>query len=147
MSAFIHSRSHIDVLVQALAEGEIVTDVDPDGIGCRLWAENLASVAYRYPRDGDGERPGPIDFRDADVTTYTYRRPSLAIPRPALVLAAQGYEYQSCEHPGWKHSVAYRWITTLLDNLDRAGITSAGAPVEAWSYDEADVHGVPADTH
>jgi hypothetical protein len=108
VSAWIVSRAHIDVLVQALAEGEHVTDVDPDEIGRELWRENLASVADRYPNDRDGDRPGPADFRDADVDAYEYRRPRNKPNLQGLLHAVACYEYQSCEHPEWGASRALR---------------------------------------
>jgi hypothetical protein len=146
MSAWIVDRAHIDVLVQGLAESETVTDVDPDELGRRLWAENLASVAYCYPSDRDGDRPGPYDFRDADVEEYTYRRPTAKIDRVGLLVALDCYRYQSCEHPGWKTSQAARWVETLLAALHRAGVVAPepGQRMEAWGYEEADVHGAPA---
>jgi hypothetical protein len=146
VSAWIVDRAHIDVLVQGLAESETVTEVDPDALGQELWRENLASVAYRYPRDGDGERPGPIDFRDADVDEYVYRRPSAKIDPQALLVALGCYDYQSCEHPGWATSRARLWTTTLREQLLRSGVKEAapGSRMEAWGYEEKDVHGVAA---
>lgn len=81
MSAWIVSKEHIDVLVQALAEGEIVVDIEPSEIGRILWRENLYSIWARYPdtKENDADYPGPIDFSAADVENYVYVR-----PRPAL---------------------------------------------------------------
>lgn len=143
MSAWIVGRAHIDVLVQALCEGEHVTD-DPDSVGRVLWRENLRSVAYRYPGDtGNGDRPGPISFRDSDVDTYRYRRPRNKPDLEALLVAIDCYEYQSCEHPGWASSTAEMWTSTLRQALLDAGVKrpAAGSRMEAWGYSEADVHG------
>lgn len=130
MSAWIVDRAHIDVLVQALCEGEYVTDRDPDEVGRVLWRENLASVAYRYPRDVDGDRPGPLDFRDSDVDTYTYRRPSRRIEPSAVLSAVNCYDYQSCEHPGWETSRARAWVTALADALEAH--PGVGEPSGPW---------------
>lgn len=138
MSAWIVSRAHIDVLVQALCEGEYVTDRSPDEVGRELWRENLASVAYRYPNDGNGGRPGPMEFRDSDVDTYTYRRPSVRI-EPSAVLSATGcYDYQSCEHPGWESSVSRVWVT-MMDDALRAH-PAVGDATGPWGFEESDVH-------
>lgn len=146
MSAWIVGRAHIDVLVQGLAESETVTEPGPDELGRILWRENLASVAARYPSDGDGERPGPNDFRDDDVDTYTYRRPRNKIDQGGLLVALACYEYQSCEHPGWATSQAYGWTAQLVGQLKRAGarMPGSGARMEAWGYEEATVHGTEA---
>lgn len=146
MSAWIVSRAHIDVLVQGLCEGEHVTHIDPDEVGRTLWRECLASVAARYPNDGDGQRPGPIDFKDADVDTYTYRRPARKIELPGLLAAVGCYQYQSSEHSGWDDSDANRWTATLQDALEANPAVSAQRTHNdyPWGYEEEDVHGVPA---
>ena len=143
MSAWIVSRAHIDVLVQGLCEGEHVTHLDPDEVGRVLWRECLASVAYRYPGDGDGERPGPIDFRDGDVETYAYRRPARRIDPSGLLYAIGCYQYQSCEHPGWTGSDAERWTTRLREALQRNPAVEVSPPFGKypWGYSEEDVHG------
>jgi hypothetical protein len=105
MSAWIVSKTHIDYMVTAIIAAEL-TDKSPDELGRMLWAECLASVAYRYPGDtGNGDRPGPVDFRDSDVDVYTWTE------TPVLTGGALGktlgcYRYQSCEHPGWDGSEA-----------------------------------------
>jgi hypothetical protein len=144
VSAWIVSRAHIDVLVQGLAESEHVTDLDPDDVGRALWRENLASVAYRYPDDtGDGDRPGYLQ-RDEEVEEYIYRRPARKIDPSGLLYAIGCYDYQSCEHPGWVTSDAYRWVSTLADALRQSpGINeSPKFGTYPWGYDEEDVHEV-----
>lgn len=114
------SRRHIDYLVTAvialqdrLAPFQF-TDKSPDELGRMLWRECLASVAYRYPDDSDGERPGPPGFRDADVGTYTYT-PAPVLTDGALAKTLGCYRYQSCEHPGWNDSEAGK-LTAALYN-------------------------------
>lgn len=116
MSAFIVDREDIDVIVTALnAAGIVDGGLGADSAGRMLWAENLRSLMYRYPNDGDGERPGPIDFRDSDVDTYTWtpRADGLDPKRLAEVIGC--YRYQSCEHPEWESSQAYA-ITARFEN-------------------------------
>lgn len=158
MSAWIVSRAHIDVLVQALTaeaglagRGKILMDAEtgefsraelsPDEIGRELWRENLRSVIfYRYPRDTDGDRPGPLDFKDSDVDTYTYREPARVMSDAEVCKAASCFDYQSCEHPGWETSRANKWIETLMSRHHVAAIPD-DVP---WGFDEEDVHGGPA---
>ncbi|WP_123606846.1 hypothetical protein [Micromonospora sp. Llam0] len=81
--------------------------------GRLLWKEDLASVAHRYPVDRDGDRPGPDGFRDRDVDTYRFRSYPGRIDPEVVAVAAASLIYQSCEHPGWTASDAYRWVTRL----------------------------------
>ena len=98
---------------------EIQPSAHPDDlseIGRMLIIENRASVSYRY-NDSD-DLPGTIGEGAAN---YTYRR----VQDPALLVPANGfsiigcYEYQSCEHPGWAKSEAYRFCEGLKDALIR----------------------------
>jgi hypothetical protein len=107
MSAWIVSRAHIDALVLAGVQWGTIADPTPEKLtelGRMLWAENLTSVAYRYPNDtGNGDRPGPINFRDNDVKTYTAPTAELLLLSAAgIVNAIDCYDYQSCEHPQWR---------------------------------------------
>lgn len=89
-------------------------------VGRMLWLENLASVAARYPHDASGERPGPYDLTDEAISAYTYDR-STPYYEPVQVLKALAcYEYQSCEHPGWKRSEARRFCEALRHKMINA---------------------------
>lgn len=86
-------------------------------VGRMLWLENLASIAARYPEDKSGDRPGPCDLTDDDIAAYTY---SLQTPyrEPVMILKALDcYEYQSCEHPGWKTSEAWHFCQALRHQM------------------------------
>lgn len=115
MSMFIVSRNHIDHLVTAIGVAELTT-MSPDELGRMLWNENLESAKFRYPNDGDGERPGPIDFRDSDVVTYTWTRTPV-LTGGILKAALRSYAYQACEHPAWKDSEACRLVEKRSDEL------------------------------
>lgn len=141
MSAWIVSKAHIDLLVHALTITELVAE-SPDKIGRALWAENLASVAYRYPGDGNGERPGPMDFDDSDVETYTFA-PVIAYraDHAAWKTAAGCYDYQSCEHSGWESSTSHEWIDALDAALEARGVV--GLPGNyPWGFEEEHVRPV-----
>ena len=125
MSAFIVDKDTIDVIVcaardqadQRSSPGMMPEELD--ALGCMLWRENLASVEYRYPDDTDGNRPGPCDFRDADVDEYHF---PLMARNPAhiqVIKTIHCYEYQSCEHPGWDTSRAHTVCQSLQDFLVR----------------------------
>lgn len=136
MSAFIVDPIHIDALVTAGLEfsrpyGLHWYDVDPDELdhddvadhhheltyetagrtAVMLYAENCASVLYRYPQDTIQSAPGLIDKPTPDE--YEFRKLP-GTPKPVDVLSALAcYEYQSCEHPGWKTSEAKRFCDAL----------------------------------
>lgn len=166
MSAFIVSKTHVDLLVTAGLDltnhgsgvrwnasasanrvdyrprtvidlSYSLTDdlVPASAVGSMLWAENLTSVAYRYPSDENGERPGPIGFEDAWVLLYRFDR----IPgpvRPLTVLSALStFEYQSCEHPGWDTSEAKRYCDALRNTAIRF---LPGYDSEPGSFDDRD---------
>lgn len=137
MSAWIVSKAHIDAIVYAAlcypSPSSSLTWKDSEGrkqslsrastsevrdyVGRMLWMENLVSVAYRYPDDKDGQRPGPGGLTQAEIIGYTY-----AVPRrrPSVVEALKlinCFSYQSCEHPGWEKSEALAFCTVLTSAL------------------------------
>jgi len=113
MSAWIIGSDHLDLLLTAAQSWDLLNPDDADETGRMLWRENLASVAYRYPGDRDGDRPGPIDFTDRDVDSYHFQPyPGPADPE-VVEPAAASLAYQSCEHPAWAASPACAFVTRL----------------------------------
>jgi hypothetical protein len=138
MSAHIVGKAHIDYLVAAALYGpqghhpnwssyfwnpETSTSFDPrhdpDALGRMLWAENYASVAYRYQDSTTDALPGPSDFDLAEVYIYHFGgRRSLERPSAVAILKAiDGLEYQSCEHRRWRDSAAYAFCQSLRKRL------------------------------
>ena len=132
MSAWIVSRDHLDLLVTAAVAWDLTDREHADEAGRMLWKENLASVAYRYPADRDGERPGPVDFRDRHVDTYRFRCYPGRVDPEVVATAAASLAYQSCEHPGWPASAARRWVTRLREQASAriAGYLAEYGPVD-----------------
>jgi hypothetical protein len=137
MSAFMVSREHLDAMVRlSIRAGnwnltwyaedpeeclmsEIralhreATHAAADSIGRMLALENASSVLYRYP-DHDNSEFVPVWTTD---DSYTY--PS-NVHRPSIVQGLKlidCYEYQSCDHPGWKNSEARRFCEALRSYL------------------------------
>ncbi|MDP9792586.1 hypothetical protein J2S43_001098 [Catenuloplanes nepalensis] len=132
MSAWIVSRDHLDLLLSAALAWELTVPEQADATGRTLWKENLVSVAYRYPADRDGTRPGPADFRDHHVNTYRFARyPGRADPE-VVAAAAASLAYQSCEHPEWPESAACRWVTNLREQASQRvpAYVAAHGPVD-----------------
>jgi hypothetical protein len=118
MSAFIVDKEHIDRIVSAAsAANKLPRPGSENEIGRMLWRENLISVAARYPGDGDGDRPGPSDFKDSDVDTYVWT-PTDIITGNALRKTLACLRYQSCEHDGWPTSAACAFIERLMPAED-----------------------------
>ena len=134
MSAWIVMNRHIHVLVQAATRptefGPLrfsfqphdpedstrvsVVCTQPDALGRMLLRENIASVAYRYPDDTFDELPGSFSVVE-------------------VLKAIDCYEYQSCEHPQWKHSEAHAFCAALRRRLIG---TLPGYDEAPWGIDD-----------
>ncbi len=119
---------------------------NPDTIGRELWGENVLSIHARYPDTVDGENlPGAGTFTEAEVIAYRYgpgARVANVDPLGAIG-AIRGYEYQSCEHDGWKHSIAYAFTHQVTANIiDRL---RDGTSSNAWTLD--DLAEIEGETH
>ncbi len=127
MSAFIVGKEHIDLIVnEAIGkriswwDGKKMQKTDNDQgrrLGGLLIAENVESVCGRYEDAADM-------IPDFALTEYE-AGPICANPEPKpveVLKAISCYEYQSCEHDGWKESEA----KVFCDALRRAVI--AGMP-------------------
>lgn len=134
MSAWIVSKEHIDVLVRALGERELVGGLSPDEIGRDLWLENVRSIHARYPdtAEKDDDYPGPVGFRRAWAEDYRYTPPTVELTLDGLLKQVRCFDYQTCEHSGWGASPAYTWTTALEEALERAG-----ASAHSEAYDKA----------
>ncbi len=73
-------------------------------IGRMLIRENHLSVCHRYDESPKIDTGGPFEFERARHTDAVQ-----------VLKAISCYEYQSCEHPEWKKSEAYRFCETLRD--------------------------------
>lgn len=121
MSAFIVDKRHIDYLVKAALElgegyatydGERVTRFNATSVGSKLWAENIASVRYRYCNSEWDDMPGPVPTPSA--VDYGYQDPGLEIDPIVTLSAIRCYEYQSCEHDEWEASASKRFCEELM---------------------------------
>lgn len=126
MSAYMVDRDHIDFLVSAMLDtricrhgfhwywhessrslsgGELVRAAE---IGQLLWSENLKSIQYRY---------GDRDNNDASFYVYgEHDFRAWAVMDPVQIIkAVYCYQYQACEHDGWKDSEAKCITDSLVD--------------------------------
>lgn len=123
MSAWIIGSDHLDLLLTAALSWDLLNPGDADETGRMLWQENLASVAYCYPADRDGDRPGSIDFKDRDVDAHHFQPYPGPVDPEVVEPAAASLAYQSFEHPGWAASPACAFVTRL--NTEARDRTSA----------------------
>lgn len=145
MSAWIVSKTHIDALVQAGIEFELIDSAEATAFGKMLWQENLNSINARYPDTAGASSgfPGPISFKgQRSVDAYRYRplngAPGVARTAPAIVKAAAGcYDYQTCEHDGYDGSEAHKFVLTL------EGLTSKAEGRGPWGIDKRNAFTTP----
>lgn len=110
MSAFLVSRNHINLLINADRESSRspVDEEECNRRGAVLWDENWRSLEARY------EDPSADWARE----TYAYSRIWPRHWNPVEVLKAIAcYEYQSCEHDAWEGSEARRFCAVLRDRM------------------------------
>jgi hypothetical protein len=110
MSAFLMSAEDLAAIAREIAR---TTDnaVDAEMVFGLLLDENLKSVGYRYP---DATRIS--DWCEGEGA-YTFEMiPEASHTATELDEMVRSYQYQSCEHPEWQESTAYK-ATTLLRAL------------------------------
>jgi hypothetical protein len=117
MSAFICNNSHITALAAYAARNRIAGQADARTIGDTLHAENVRSVNYRYR---ESTRPS------FELCEWAAFHP---FSRVQIVKAARCLDYQSCEHPGWQASEAFKILQA---------ITAGGPSRDTPGYDEAE---------
>jgi hypothetical protein len=119
MSAFTVGQDHIDLLVTAMVltmdniPNEHGTSVTAAHLGQTLLAENYASVNYRY----EEQTTVPVYEFNPVMELMPPRKPTPWHWVQAYK-AFSCYEYQSCEHPGWKDSTAKLWVDRMTLELD-----------------------------
>lgn len=143
MSAYVVGKEHIDAMVRLGIEGpsgyhggpggawggyyyvddatapmgarSVHVSFERDRVGQMLASENIESVWHRYPDDKTIDSlPGPID--KASLMEYRYE-PGRRLSAVEGLVALSGYEYQACEHPGWRASEAHAFVEWLRGAL------------------------------
>jgi hypothetical protein len=118
MSAFLLGKRHIDTLVTHANLRRISGTEDRDAVGRMLIRENIASVEGRHP-DTEGKPDSmPGEYLEADG--YSFSTYGLHFTPAAVLKAIACYEYQSCEHKGWKDSKAAELCEALRHELINA---------------------------
>lgn len=124
--------THRDARHEVDVDGETVSG--PDYLGRLLWTENVRSIHYRYPDTQDGGTyPGPLDFSAGEAMGYRHREHGYVLTPLEAIHACDCLDYQSCEHPEWRTSEAYRALQAIRE-LAIASIEGDRGP---WGWDEA----------
>ena len=145
MSAWIVSKAHITLLTEALFRYEVVSPEDgtPDAVGQMLWKENHRSI---NARDEEHRRTPRYQHASTRRCTGHSYAPGTDIASSAQALTRQHgvllkqiacYEYQSCEHAGWKTSRAAALMATLTEAVCRSAGLDAETFHETQAWDNA----------
>lgn len=126
MSAFVVDKAHINAMIDAglrtryqpmrwYTKGKemssSLTEANASEVGQMLLEECIKSVAYRYEGSDIPDLPGRSDAEY--IIPFQYKHFANP-PTPVEILKIIScYEYQSCEHPGWKGSEAYAYCQVL----------------------------------
>jgi hypothetical protein len=136
MSAFMVSKTHIDVVVTLAERAGLLSFLDapewpgngrmtPDQLGRALWAANAASVAARYPDD-------PVMAPDqAEIAAYTWRQ--VAAGPMAALKAIHCLRHQCSSISVFSQT----WQDLTLRTIERAAIERLPGYREApWSIED-----------
>jgi hypothetical protein len=121
MSAFIVGNDHIDALMTYCIDNRVsfwngtdrvdITSDNAEEIGRILLDENVKSVHYRYE--------GRIEPDEKNAAAdYGFRRFGPIEPLKAI-WGVRCLEYQSCEHPEWENSIAWRISQAIIHEAIR----------------------------
>lgn len=146
MSAYICNPEQFGVLAAYAVETRCALPffqgASPVDIAQRIARElaraNIASVAYCYPHDADGSRPGPC-LRDPEIEEVAALYAAHFVVNPeqltpiAIIKLCRGVDYQCCEVDTWLGSLAWHqleWIASeAVSNLD-------GYENAHWAFDK-----------
>ena len=98
MSAWIASKEHIDIIVDAFGEKD---QKEQNKIGQTLWNETYKSVNYRY----DEEKVAP---------KYVFEKPRTRYSTLDAIKLCHSLEYQSCETKDYNKSKAYKLLRSIV---------------------------------
>lgn len=146
MSAYVCDPSHIGLLAAYAAANDCSLqqwrDANPvitaQTVARELMAENIRSVAFRYPNDKDGERPGR-QLKDATLVELAqhyaayYLKNTFDVTSVAILSLVSCLDYQSCETDDWRETTACRQLERIQTKAIRHLPGWGDAP---WEWDE-----------
>lgn len=155
MSAFICQPEHFGILAaltifpdqqgHTAALPEWVVPGDPiltaQRVARELAAENIRSVAARYPDDKDGDRPGPAGLTDAQILEaaalwaghYVANGDAAEVGQATRLKLCDCLYYQSNETDDWKISKAFKQLKQIRGTTIG---TVPGYDRAPWGWDD-----------
>lgn len=130
-------RDFDNAVIRELKQPDDLTTAQ--AVAAELIKENIASVAYRYPDDKEGDRPGQAGLKDAEIVEATglwvsyYLKAGKTVPIGHVFKLCDSLEYQSCEHPGWEGSRTKKQLDAIRN---RAWTKVPGYEIAPWSYED-----------
>lgn len=149
MSAYICNPEHFGILAAYASQKQCVirewdrlthsdnSILEAQRVARCLALENIRSVAYRYPDDKDGHRPGPC-LKDAEILEAAaiyaaYFVEHLQSVTPVQILRLiDCLDYQSCETDDWQQTLAFKQLGWIRG---RAIYALPGYDRAQWSFD------------
>lgn len=118
LSAFIElSQPYSPIICVPLGDGEgyrsfdMKCDADVNALGQEIVNENFASVNYRY---SESDEPHRYQFRPHRAVRNSNNRLPVIVQ---ALKAISNIDYQSCEHPGWRKSMAREALVSIREVL------------------------------
>ena len=119
MSAYIVDDDHIDALVTFCIDHKLryrhngvslwIHEDNAEAVGRILLDANVASVHHRYE--------GRIDDDEKNAAAnYRFKRFVPGISLMQAICGVRCLDYQSCEHPSWELSTAWRICQSITDH-------------------------------
>lgn len=124
MSAWIVSARHVDAIVSAAIDHDLVGVRTARKVAQSLVDENRASIVYLYPNDDE-----PV--RAHEEVRLVVEHDGKPLDCWALLRLIDCYVYQSSEHPGWEASDA----RGLCEDLHAAICDANGLDAETYRED------------
>ena len=125
MSAFLTSHENLALITNLCIEhldkfnyGEEVSPIHD--ISRILLIENLKSLEHRYQTNKGltgqlNEWVRDTSFNEMMDMIEVEAKKGSGESKEKLIDVLDSYDYQCCEHPGWKKSTAFKIVTTLKD--------------------------------
>ena len=132
MSAFQQSHHHIEAVVGSAVHYGFVDAHGAVDLARSLARHNAMSVGYLYRECGTAT---PVSVTMAGIIAWD----TMPLALPELRVAADGLEYQCCEHPEWRERDCFpaEWLASIAARIPKpAGYSTPGwsisVPAEQW---------------